>query len=186
MKPFTRHFRYANVTATLALTLALGGTSAYAASLVTSVHIKNGTIRNADIHAHTIRANRLANTAKVQVFSNANHTNVDLTSTPTVVDVAVPGAGSYVVVGKTIVTNNDATAGAQVTCTLYVEGTPVDASVTTLEPKAMVGAPNASTDTVSVQGVHNFVAAGTAEVRCDAGGASVTAADGALTVLRLP
>ena len=81
--------------------------------------------------------------------------------------------------------NSATTAGAQVTCTLYVEGAPVDNSLTNLQPKAALGT-NASIDTVSVQGVHTFVSAGTAELRCDSGGTSVTAADGAITALRLP
>lgn len=46
---------YANVTATLALTLALGGTSAYAAGLVTSGDIRNGTVQSLDIKNRTIK-----------------------------------------------------------------------------------------------------------------------------------
>ncbi|MDO9497687.1 MAG: hypothetical protein Q7J48_18440 [Nocardioides sp.] len=46
---------YANVASTLALTVALGTSSAYAAGLVTSRDIKNGTIRSVDIANRTIK-----------------------------------------------------------------------------------------------------------------------------------
>ncbi|MDP2774442.1 MAG: hypothetical protein Q8O61_12890 [Nocardioides sp.] len=46
---------YANVASTLAVTIALGTSSAYAAGLVTSRDIKNGTIRSVDIANRTIK-----------------------------------------------------------------------------------------------------------------------------------
>lgn len=51
---------YANVTSTLALVLALGTSSAYAAGLVTSRDIKNGTIRSVDIANRSIKQQDVA------------------------------------------------------------------------------------------------------------------------------
>ena len=52
--------RYANVTATLALVIALGGTS-YAAITVTGSNIRNGTIRGIDIANDTITSAKVRN-----------------------------------------------------------------------------------------------------------------------------
>ena len=46
-----RHLTYANVTATLALFIALGG-GAYAISKIGSKDIRNGAIRSADLRNH--------------------------------------------------------------------------------------------------------------------------------------
>ena len=49
-----RHITYANVASTLALVLALGGATAYAAGFITSQDIKDGTIRSVDVRNHTL------------------------------------------------------------------------------------------------------------------------------------
>jgi hypothetical protein len=54
--------RYANVTATLALMIALGGTG-YAAVSITGRDIRNGTIRGADIANGTITSSKIRNRA---------------------------------------------------------------------------------------------------------------------------
>jgi hypothetical protein len=46
---------FANVTSVFALAVALGGTGAYAAGLVTSGDIKNGTVKSVDIKNRTIK-----------------------------------------------------------------------------------------------------------------------------------
>jgi hypothetical protein len=46
---FGKSTTYANVTSTIALVVALGGTSAYAAGKITSADIKDGTIKAADL-----------------------------------------------------------------------------------------------------------------------------------------
>jgi hypothetical protein len=186
MNSVRRHLSYANIVATLALALAVGGTSAYASGLVTSKHIKNGTIRSVDIRNGGIKTADLASSARVEAYSNSNNTNVTLSSTPTVDSVAIPAPGDYVLTAKTILNNNQTTAGVQVTCTLYAEGVPIDAAVTTLEVKAVLGGPNASTDTVSAMGTHTFAASGTAALQCDSGGSNVTAADAVITAIRVP
>lgn len=52
--------RYANVTATIALVIALGGTS-YAAITITSTNIRNGTIRGIDVANNTITSTKIRN-----------------------------------------------------------------------------------------------------------------------------
>jgi hypothetical protein len=47
-----RHFTYANVTATLALILALGGGAAYAVDKINSRDVVNGSIRSVDLKNH--------------------------------------------------------------------------------------------------------------------------------------
>ena len=47
-----RHFTYANVTATLALLLALGGGAAYAVDKINSRDVVNGSIRSVDLKNH--------------------------------------------------------------------------------------------------------------------------------------
>jgi hypothetical protein len=49
-----RHLSYANVTATLALFVALGG-GAYAVDKVGSNDIRNGSVRSIDVHRNTVR-----------------------------------------------------------------------------------------------------------------------------------
>lgn len=55
MKRIFRQGRYANVTATLALVVAMSGTS-YAAISVTSKHVKNGSLTGVDIKNNSIRS----------------------------------------------------------------------------------------------------------------------------------
>jgi hypothetical protein len=53
-----RRLSYSNVTATLALFLALGGTS-YAALQITGENVRNGSLTGADIKKHSVQLNRL-------------------------------------------------------------------------------------------------------------------------------
>ncbi|HEY1597706.1 MAG TPA: collagen-like protein [Thermoleophilaceae bacterium] len=53
-----RHISYANVVATLALFLALGG-GAFAATKITGKQIKNGSLTGSDLKKHSISLNRL-------------------------------------------------------------------------------------------------------------------------------
>ncbi|MDP8909132.1 MAG: hypothetical protein M3N47_08460 [Chloroflexota bacterium] len=60
MRAMFSNGRYANVTATLALVIALSGTS-YAAITVTSKDIRNGTIRGIDVASDTITSKNVRN-----------------------------------------------------------------------------------------------------------------------------
>jgi hypothetical protein len=55
MRPLTRHLSYANVTATMALFVALSGSS-YAAVKLTGKDIKDGTLTGRDIRNRSLRA----------------------------------------------------------------------------------------------------------------------------------
>lgn len=52
--------RYASVVSTVALVLALGGGTAYAATLVTSKDIKNGGVKRVDIHRGAVNSAKVA------------------------------------------------------------------------------------------------------------------------------
>lgn len=60
MRAMFSNGRYANVTATLALLIALSGTS-YAALTVTSKNIRNGTIRGIDVASNTVTSKNIRN-----------------------------------------------------------------------------------------------------------------------------
>lgn len=60
MRAMFSNGRYANVTATLALVIALSGTS-YAALTVTSKNVRNGTIRGIDVASNTIMSKNVRN-----------------------------------------------------------------------------------------------------------------------------
>jgi hypothetical protein len=52
--------RYASVVSTMALVIALGGGTAYAATLITSKDIKNGGVKRVDIHKRAINSAKVA------------------------------------------------------------------------------------------------------------------------------
>ena len=65
-----RHFTYANVTATLALLLALGGGAAYAVDKINSRDVVNGSIRSVDLKNHkAVRGLTLSGTPSPDVRS---------------------------------------------------------------------------------------------------------------------
>ena len=51
--------RYANITSTLALAVALGGTGAYAANSISSRDIRNGQVKNADLASGAVTSTRV-------------------------------------------------------------------------------------------------------------------------------
>jgi len=53
--------RYANITSTLALVVALGGTGAYAASTISSKDIRNGQVKNADLAHNAVTGSKVRN-----------------------------------------------------------------------------------------------------------------------------
>lgn len=56
-----KHLTYANVTATLALVLAVGGGAAYAANTVFSTDIVDGEVKTADLADNAVRTGNIAN-----------------------------------------------------------------------------------------------------------------------------
>jgi hypothetical protein len=59
MQGFFRRLSYANVAATLALFVALGGSAAAASGLITSAQVKDGSLRGSDFANRTIGARKL-------------------------------------------------------------------------------------------------------------------------------
>jgi len=53
--------RYANITSTLALVVALGGTGAYAANTIRSKDIRNGEVKNADLGRNAVTGAKVKN-----------------------------------------------------------------------------------------------------------------------------
>jgi hypothetical protein len=127
--------RYAAVTSTLALVVALGGTS-YAAVKITGNDIKDGTVTTADVKDHNLKLKDFSSSAThgltgpkgakgakgdpggkgdtgltgpsdAYAVPSANSTLTGLGPTATVLGAVVLPAGSYVASGKTIITHND-------------------------------------------------------------------------------
>jgi hypothetical protein len=170
MKNIRRHLTYA----TLALVVALSG-SAYAANLITSRQIKNGTIQNADIHRNAIKSNKIHNgtiqtadlapSAQTQVFE-ASQASVLISyrlDLPKVTQLDIPSAGHYVLSAFPNVYNADLANPNNVTCTLYPGdgGTP-DVGY------ASVGSASSETDisTIALQLVHTYTGPATAFIKC--------------------
>jgi hypothetical protein len=145
---------YANIASTAALVLALGGTS-YAAGLITSAQIKNGTIQTRD----------LAPSARTAAYA-AHHTStwidvsMDGSAPTTVLTVHVPRPGSYVLNAKAIADNSNAAGGwGDAECALFISSY-VDGASARLVPEAT------RSTTLALQSVHRFRSAGNVELRC--------------------
>jgi len=61
MRRITRRLTYANVVATIALVIAVGGGAAYAANTVFSADIVDGEVKTADIATNAVRTGEIAN-----------------------------------------------------------------------------------------------------------------------------
>ena len=177
---------YANVASTAALVIGLAGTS-YAAGLVTSAQIADGTIRNRDIHSETITGatirdgsvseSDLAADTRSVAYSTYHDAEVAISpsSVETVLSLTVPRSGAYVVNAKLEGRLAGAAPSSWISCGI-AGGTDVDYTVSSLP---------ASGDAIGVpfQFVHEFNAGQTADLRCTAGSAGVTAKDIKITAV---
>ena len=186
MKNIRRHLTYANVAATLALVVALSG-SAYAANLITSRQIKNGTIQNADIHRNAIKSNKIHNgtiqTADLAPSAQEHEfeaslagKSANLSSTPVLIKtLSISSPGTYFITAKTAVLNLDS-VDAVVTCSLGSSGnlgTIQDDATSGLQP---FSTGNVFTATFSMQVTQAFSgSSGSASVFCTANSAIATA-----------
>ena len=59
MKPLVAGSRYAVITSTLALVIALGGGAAVAAGLITSKDIKDGGVKRVDLHSNAVNSKKV-------------------------------------------------------------------------------------------------------------------------------
>lgn len=115
--------RYAAVTSTLALVIALGGTS-YAAAKITGRDIKDNTVTTADVKNHNLKLKDLSSSATSGLKGDqgdtgpvgpsdayavppAISTSVGLSQSTTLLGSVNLPTGSYVANGKTSITHND-------------------------------------------------------------------------------
>jgi hypothetical protein len=121
--------RYAAVTSTLALVIALGGTS-YAAAKITGRDIKDNTVTTADVKNHNLKLKDFSSSASKGLKGDkgdagdqgdigpvgpsdayavppAFSSNVGLSASTTLLGAVSLPAGSYVANGKTTITHND-------------------------------------------------------------------------------
>ena len=135
--------RYAAVTSTLALVIALGGTS-YAAAKITGRDIKDNTVTTADVKNHNLKLKDFSSSATSGLKGDQGDTGpvgpsdayavppaistvVGLSQSTTLLGAVSLPAGSYVANGKTTITHNDG-GGSQTdagitTCQLQEPGT---------------------------------------------------------------
>jgi hypothetical protein len=190
-RPIFRKGSFANVTSVAALVIAMSGTSAYAATLITSKQIKNGTIKGVDIHAATITADKLAAGTIPTVpapyggsyaYSTFHDPLVDVTGSPTtVLTLAVPTAGSYIANGVTVI-NNSGPTEARVQCSLVAESDNDVKSV--FVEKLAFDSPNRTG--YSLQVVHNFSGPGTVQIVCQAlSGTVISAGNSKITAIKV-
>jgi hypothetical protein len=188
-----RHVNYANLTATLALVVALGGTS-YAAVQITSGQIKNKTIQNVDVKPGTLKGDRIKNGslatkdlapgARIVAYSTYHDAGVSIQNQvggqdPKVLTLTIPKKGHYVINAKTWL-DNTSTSAVFYRCRLYA-GSDFDQSRTVLEPNGA----NADGESLALQVVHTFPSAGTAYVACYSFGVTATANDTKITAIKV-
>jgi hypothetical protein len=124
---------YANAASTVAIVIALSGTAAYAAGIVTSSDIRDGTIRSRDIHNRTITGDdlhtrsvhlrNLTDMARSLLRVNAAPPRIsDYQDLHAIVSKQLPYSGYYVVFTDFQATNTGATDDS-LNCAYRVNGT---------------------------------------------------------------
>jgi hypothetical protein len=191
MRRPTFHIRkgsLATIAAAALLVIATGGTSAYAAHVITSKQIRNNTIKSIDVRNGTLTAVDMApgtipapygGTAAYSRFHDAARSIQSQVSSedPTVVSLDVP-AGSYVFSATTWL--NNGTTPLLARCTL-IAGGDTDAKRIFLESSAT----GSYAQSAALQVVHTFASPGTAKLTCWSFGAAATANDTKLTGIRV-
>ena len=193
MKSLRRHLSYANLTATLALVVALGGTS-YAAVQVTSAQIKDKTIQNVDVKPGALRGDRVKNGslstkdlapgARTAAYSTYHDAPVSIQNQvggqdAKVLTLTIPTKGHYVSNAKTWL-NNTSALNVLYRCRLYA-GSDFDQSRTLMEPSGG----GAYSESLALQVVHTFTSPSTAYVSCHSFGATATANDTKITAIKV-
>jgi hypothetical protein len=105
VKKVLARLSYANIAATLALFVSLGGT-AYAAATIGSAQIKDDSILSRDIHNHTIQGKDIkAGTVMPKLFGNFNGDDGSLVRGTGIKSSSREGTGFYVVTFKRNISN---------------------------------------------------------------------------------
>ena len=168
MNRLRRHLSFANITAVLALVVATSG-SAYAATLITSKQIQNGTIKNVDIHAGAIRAAKLAPSARSNAYTYAANgvltiPYVDTAATITTLSIDTPG--SYLITATFSLQNNDS-ASHFVQC--QMDSGEATGNATSYGSAGLdVAGSGAYASPMVMQMAHTFSATATVKVTCTA------------------
>jgi hypothetical protein len=198
-RPHIRKASVATIAGAAAVVIALGGTSAYAATLITSKQIKNNTIKSIDVRDGALTGVDVANGSLTgadlapgtvpapyggtYAYSTYHDAAVSIQNQvsgvdPTVISLNVP-AGSYALNATTWL-DNGATA-VLVRCSLAAGGD-TDLKRPLLEAS---GGGASSSQSVALQVVHTFPAAGTATLTCWSFGAATSARDTKLTAVKV-
>ena len=186
-----RRGSYANVTATLALVVALSGTS-YAAVVVTGANIKDGSIKTADLGKGAVTSPKVKNGSLLakdfkagqlpKAFATSHDAPVAVANATDVLTLAVP-AGSFVVNAKLDLANFDTTQTVLARCTLTAGTTADQVRFRLMEggqtPRRM------DTAAVALQLAHTFDGAGSVVLSCDSFGVSTGAANSKITATRV-
>jgi hypothetical protein len=201
MKPLLGKFSPATVIAMIALAVALGGTS-YAAvvlpagsvgtkqlrkNAVTSVKVKNGSLLKKDFKAGQIPAGAkgakgdTGATGPSDAFSGYKNGPVAVPATlTTIATLNLPSAGKYVIFAKLWLFDNVNTS-VLTDCQLSAEGD-TDHARASLEGNGAAFVTGAS---VALNVVHEFTAAGAAELKCNAFGVDVSANQIKITAIKV-
>lgn len=169
-RPHIRKSSIATVAAAAALVVAAGGTSAYAAHVITGKQIKNGTIKGVDIHAATIDASKLVpGTIPMPyggsyAYSKFANGPVAVTTNTQLVNLSVPQGGNYVI-DATLWVRNLAASSQYVDCTLAAGGDN-DLKDILLHANDGTGGHRA---VFAQQVVHNFAGPGNVTLTCNGG-----------------
>lgn len=174
---------YANVTATAALVVALGGTS-YAAGLITSAQIKNNTVASIDVKDRTLKTKDLAPKARTAAYASYHDAGRSISTQvsgqdPVILSLNVP-AGSYAFNASTYI-NNTADSPVLIRCILRA-GADFDDKRHLVMADLPGGADYA---TVASQVVHTFNAPGTVTFSCYSFGNAATATSTKITGIRV-
>lgn len=207
-RPTIRKGSFANVAAFTALVIAMSGGTAYAATVITSKQIKNGTIQGIDIRNSTIPGTKLlagsipgtklvagsipgsklapgtipapyAGTAAYSTFHDAGvNIQNQVASQDPTILTLAVPAGSYVFNATTWLNNGSTWNLAR--CTLYAGGDS-DSKRIALEP---IGA-NTYAVPAALQAVHTFASPGVAKFSCHSFGVPAAATDSKLTAIKV-
>jgi hypothetical protein len=187
-RPHLRRSSVVTVAAAAALVVATGGTSAYAAHLITSKQIKNNTIKSIDVHDGTLTPADMAPGTipapygGTSAWSTYHDSGVAVgTTSTTILTLDVPSAGSYVADAVTVL-NNNGSAEASGTCSLVADGDNDVKSV--YVEKYAVDSPNRAG--YALQVVHTFGGAGTVKLICSSNVASsLSATNSKITAIKV-
>ena len=147
------HLSYANLMATIAVFIALGG-GAYA--------LTRGEVKTKHIAAKAVTPPKLAPAARSQAYEDGQSATTSLASGGTTVATLTLPPGKYMVIAKAII--GQTTGAGAPNCEIHNDGVAVDRAATDLAP--------GDTQTVSLAGVTND--GGTLTLVCTEDGASTS------------